>query len=295
VKRKHKKKFFPLTPLLFFSHVLYFSIALVAKVSVNEDMFEDSISIAVEKDVSTGRYRRSKDKSLRTIDSQMARGASVLVIYIHKSGPLQTRDVRHCYLRRYPESDGFNFDSAIASTVEDSLGDPGMDGTIRFISLKKHFSWNMKQRALITPSNDDGYFSALKFSRASSDDHDTSIGGFAALLSLARRHKPFGGDHVSGVFLIPLMKTPFKSRLIHSSLQAGFKSITSCESTLEIGGGMITACLRKENHFGHDTFVLDIVYDRSTNRSIPETRSLAQILPEIKIFDSQNYEVTPEY
>jgi hypothetical protein len=89
------------------------------------------------------------------------------------------------------------------------------------------------------------------------------------------------------------MKTPFKTHLIHSPLQAGFKRIDSCESTLQFGDGTVTAWLTKENQFGDDTFVLDIAYKESPNQNDEASQSLVPAIPKIRIFDSHDCEVSP--
>jgi hypothetical protein len=262
-----------------------------------EDSFENSISVAVERDISTGRYRRSSHKSLRTIDYNMAKSALVSVIYIHKWGPLQTRDNRPCYLRRYPESDGFKLETAIASKIEvaGTLGEPSLDEFPPWVLAKDQFSWNMKQRVLVSPPSEHGYFSALQFLRVSSHEDNSSYGGFVAILRISSGYEGAGNGNPSGVLLIPRMKTPFTSKLIHSSLKASFQRIESCKSTLKFGDGVVTAWLTKENQFDDTVFVLDIEYTESRGPTPPEVEATVLTRPAIRVFDAQDRDVTPQF
>lgn len=258
-----------------------------------ESTFESSISIAVEMDASTGRYRRSKDKSLRSISYDMAKSASTKTIYVHKCGPFRTRAIRHCHLRSCPESDGFNFEAAIALNIEyeSFSSDMALNESPKYAPGKAKIPWNVKHRALIAPTTEHGYFSALWFSRAYFGDRHSNNYGFLALLILPNKVEHSEAEPLSGVFLTPWMKTPNRAEL-HLPLETGFKKIKSCESTLDLGNGIITANLTKENQFGDDTFALDIVFKHSMNQSAPGPQGPAQAPPEIRVFDPQNGDIT---
>jgi Heterokaryon incompatibility protein (HET) len=258
----------------------------------SEDAFESSISIAIEKDLSTGKYRRSRDRSLRPINYHVANSTPVKTIYIHRFGLLQTREVRHCYLRHYPESYGFQFEAAVAYSIkfEPSIS-LGLDRSKEYTPAKDSFTWNVKDRALVSSPTKYGYFSALQFTRASFEDRKLNTIGFIVLLRLPSHHSRLESETLPGAVLIPIMRTPNNS-FVHQPLQAGFQRIQSCESTLETEDGIISAWLTKENQFGHDIFVLDITYKQLLDLNARKKKNQVLSLPEIRIFDSQGLNVT---
>ncbi|CAI6240642.1 unnamed protein product [Periconia digitata] len=262
-----------------------------------ESTFESSISIAIEMDTSTGRYRRSRDRNLRTlrtISNDIAKIASTRTIYIHKCGPFRTRALRQCHISNYPTSNGFKLEAAIASQIEHAIPIGGLllNGTPEYAPGKVKIPWSLKHRALIAPATTHGYFSALWFSRASSGDRRSNSEGFIALMILPNKVEDFDTAPPPGVFLTPLMKTPNRSEL-HLPLETGFKKIESCESTLDLGDGIVVASLTLEDQFGDDTFVLDIVFKHTASHATAEPQSLKVVPPpEIKVFDSQNQDIT---
>ena len=80
--------------------------------------------------------------------------------------------------------------------------------------------------------------------------------------------------------------------MLHRPLESGLKLIKSCESTLRIGDGVVTAWLTKEDHFGDDTFALGIVHSGSRNRNATKSHILIQKPQEVRGFNSENRDVT---
>ncbi|PVI01880.1 HET-domain-containing protein [Periconia macrospinosa] len=248
-----------------------------------EDSYESSVAIPLQMDPSTGRYRRLRNKTLDGIRYDMATNASfasVKTIYIHKWAFFPKRKIRFCYLRECPQAQGFNFEAAIARNIEQDKSTKNAPG-------KSTIPWSMQHRALIASTADNGYFSALRFSRKGPSDHWSNIDSFIALLALPNKleeRQYFGAR--PGVFLTALPQAPDRSDL-QLPLETGFKRITSCKSTLDVEDGTIIANLSKENKFGEDSFALDILFEPSMKQEDP-----AQAPPEVRIFDPQDDDIT---
>lgn len=189
----------------------------------------------------------------------MAATAPTKIIYFHKCGHIRERAIGHCYLRNCPESSEFNFEEAIAYNIEFKTTHSFQHA--KFVPGEAKVPWDIKKRALIAPTTEHGYFSVLWFSRVYSGHRRTYDCGFLVLIAL-----PYKGNGVSQlrpwVILKPLEEPPKRTEL-HRELDIRPNKSTSCESTLDLGYGNITANLTKWNQHGDDIFALDIVFKQS--------------------------------
>lgn len=256
------------------------SLILHCRAEIN---FNTSISIAIEKDASTGRYQRSKDKSFRHVTYDIGKTAWTETIYVHKHGRLQTRPVRICHLQATLPWTSFKFEAGLARILQPDYTslDP-MAGNIPVQGvLGAKIPWNMERQALIAEPTQYGYHSVLWFPSVSPTSGRTS-NGFVALLALVAEIEGPRSQGDPGVLLIPWMRTPNRAD-IHAPLASMFKQIKSCKSVLGVEGGYVKAQLGKESQFGGETWVLHISFDWSLQEDGPK-KELPQAAPEIKIF-----------